>query len=151
MLHESFAHMCYEWFKSTVLSDDVPFRTITRVAHAVLCVKRTQHYLLTECASRRRNAFETRVMVRKGTSSLAPTTVGGTADGTRRSTVGTLNMGTSRLGLVDPWPRLLQGMSPLAPLAMGSSVGHMGSGTIRIRTFLNVHVPMTHTTSLPPS
>ena len=46
-----------------------------------------------------------------------------------------------RLGLEDPWPRLLQGMSPLAPLAMGSSVGHMGSGTIRIRTFLNVHVP----------
>ena len=33
-------------------------------------------------------------MVRKGTSSLAPTTVGGTADGTRQSTVHTLNMGT---------------------------------------------------------
>ena len=45
------------------------------------------------------------------------------------------------LVLVDPWPRLLPVMSPLAPLAMGSSVGHMGSSTVRIqyvsRTFSN--------------
>ena len=33
-------------------------------------------------------------MVPKGTLQHAPTTVGGTADGTRRSTVGTLTMGT---------------------------------------------------------
>ena len=48
---------------------------------------------------------------------------------------------------VNPWPRLLAGMSPLAPLAMGPSVGHMGCSTVRIRTFLNYHVPYTHTTS----
>ena len=47
-------------------------------------------------------------------------------------------MGWGRL--VDPWPRLLPGMSPLAPLAMGPSVGHMGSSTVCIRTFLNVHL-----------
>ena len=39
--------------------------------------------------------------------------------------------GLKVLVLVDPWPRLLPGMSSLAPLAMGSSVGHMGSGTIQ--------------------
>ena len=33
-------------------------------------------------------------MVPKGTLQHAPTTVGSTADGTRQSTVGTLNMGT---------------------------------------------------------
>ena len=44
------------------------------------------------------------------------------------------------LVLVDPWPRLLPGMPPLAPLAMGPSVGHMGSSTVRIRTFVNNHV-----------
>ena len=44
------------------------------------------------------------------------------------------------LVLVDPWPRLLPGMSPLTPLAMGPPVGHMGSSTVRIRTLLNYHV-----------
>ena len=39
-------------------------------------------------------------------------------------------------------------MSPLAPLAMGPSVGHMGSSTVRINTLLNIHVRMTHATSL---
>ena len=39
-------------------------------------------------------------------------------------------------------------MSPLAPLAMGPSVGHMGSSTVCIPTLLNIHVRMTHKTSL---
>jgi len=34
--------------------------------------------------------------------------------------------------------RALPGMSPLAPLAMGPSVGHMGSSTVRIRTFCTI-------------
>ena len=45
------------------------------------------------------------------------------------------------LVLVNPWPRLLPGMPPLAPLAMEPSVGHVGSSTVRIRTLLNNHVP----------
>ena len=43
-------------------------------------------------------------------------------------------MGSSRvqgLVLVNPWPRLLPGMSPLAPLAMVPSVGHMGSRPVQ--------------------
>ena len=38
-------------------------------------------------------------------------------------------------------------MSPLATLAMGPSVEHMGISTVRIRTFLNNHVRYTHATS----
>ena len=38
---------------------------------------------------------------------------------------------------MNPWPRLLPVMSPLAPLAMGPSVGHMGSSIVCIRTLLN--------------
>ena len=50
-----------------------------------------------------------------------PTAVGGTADGTDRSTGDTQNMGESAgtAGLVEPWPRSLPGMPPPGPLAMG--------------------------------
>ena len=69
------------------------------------------------------------------------------ADGTRRSTVGTLNMGACGLGVVKPWPGTLTVMSPLPLLAMVATVGHMGSHTVdrvRIHTLLNVHVHTTH-------
>ena len=63
------------------------------------------------------------------------------------SSVSTPNMGQKvpkctggPLGLA-PWPRLLPGIPPLAPLAMGPSVGHMGSSTVRIRTFLHTIMP----------
>ena len=48
---------------------------------------------------------------------------------------GTPNNGVSASILMNPWPMLLPGMSPLAPLAMGASVGHMGCCIIRIHTF----------------
>ena len=61
-----------------------------------------------------------------GRRSHAPTTVGGTADGTRRSTAGTLNIGTWA-GTSDqtPWPRTLPVMSSLPPLrpSQGSNSG----------------------------
>ena len=47
-----------------------------------------------------------------------PTAVGGTADGTGRSTE-TPRTWVKVLGLVEPWPRPLPGMPPPAPLAMG--------------------------------
>ena len=47
---------------------------------------------------------------------------------------------------MNPWPRLLPGMSPPPPLAMGATVEHMGSHTVRIRTLFNVHVRTTRAT-----
>ena len=46
-------------------------------------------------------------------------------------------------GKKTTWPRLWPGMSPLAPLAMRPSVGHMGSSTVRIHTCLHNHVRYT--------
>ena len=78
-----------------------------------------------------------------GTLCHRPTTVGGTADGNGWSTVGTLNTGTwAGTGNALGWATLPV-MSPLPPLAMGATVGLMGSHRVRLRTLLNVHVTYT--------
>ena len=77
-------------------------------------------------------------MVPKGTLQHAATTVGGTADGTRRSTVGTLNMGTwAGTGEALAWDIAIVMTDVRCPLylaptavAMGPSVGRRGSHTV---------------------
>ena len=79
--------------------------------------------------------------------SRAPTTVGGTADGTRRSTVGTLNMGTwAGTGEALAWD-IASDVPSTSPSQGSNSGAHTGSHTVRIRTLLNVHVHMTRATS----
>ena len=76
-----------------------------------------------------------------------PTAVCGTAAGTRRSPVGTLNMGTwARTGEALAW--YIASDVPSTSPAKGATVGHTGSHTVRIRTLLNVHVRMTRATRL---
>ena len=60
----------------------------------------------------------------------------------------TLNMGTwAGTGKALAW-YIVSVMSPPPPLAMGATVGHTGSHKVRIPTLSNIHVRMTHTTSL---
>ena len=63
---------------------------------------------------------------------LCPTTVGRTADGTRWSTGGTLNMG-KRGYLAKSWSLPLPVMSPPPPRTTGLTVEHMGRHAASIR------------------
>ena len=77
-----------------------------------------------------------------------PTAVCGTAAGTRRSPVGTLNMGTwAGTGEALGW-YIASDVPSISPSQGSNSVGHTGSHAVRIRTLLNVHVHMTRATSL---
>ena len=76
-LRESFTHIRYKWFNYILVRmQRTSFGYPLSVPHAVFCGGRTQW------------------VVPKRRPLHAPTAVGGTANGTRWSTVGTLNMGT---------------------------------------------------------
>ena len=75
-----------------------------------------------------------------------PTAVCGTAAGTRRSPVGTLNMGTwAGTGEALAW-YIASDVPSTSPSQGSNSGGHTGSHTVRIRTLLNVHERMTRAT-----
>ena len=91
-LHESLAHMHYIWLKSAVSSD----RPLPFANRLELCLQTSRRHSVGygEC----RREVCTHISQRLANCrdrSHAPTAVRGTADGTRRSTGDTLNMGAS--------------------------------------------------------
>ncbi len=101
-------------------------RPSTSVPHAVFCGNRTQHNPLSAIAAKNRveNAHG-------GPESVSAAS----ADGRRR-----------HVGVIASEHRG-HPMSPPPPLAIGPAVEHLGRHTVCIRTLLNIHVRMTHTTS----
>ena len=91
-LHESSVHIHYIWLKSGRFVQRTSFGTPVSVYHAVFCGRHTQWVLLSVPAAK--NRVRNAHAGPKRRLSHAPTAVRGTAAGTRRSPVGTLNMGT---------------------------------------------------------